>query len=707
MKLPTPSAPFSPVYVHGESITIETEGKVLILPTGNADVLPLFNEYTLNSNRLSIAESPFGGLKGSGSPDYAPGTVNIIEGYGVYLQDVNGQNSSKMLSAGTLKELNLLSVDTVGHSITEEFIVVNTAESNNPTVIDDCETVDNWVVQTGRGTITLETNDKISGSGAIKLTVGGAYSECYIRLNKSINISSAQFICFYLKGPIGKTGQLYIYDSTGKEAVWNLGAYSGNWQRFVLPLSNPNYNTGINYNLVNALRFDIDNFPVQNDVLLIDNITADVARPTYLEIQVPDNLSATSLSLYTHNGTAYQLCSTHSLDGAYSQISQTSANCTFLDGTKLDDVYGTRLGRAVFPKGSAGATVNGSSGSLTYSNNLGTDKRIGLKVDLPPSDNERTNFNKVRLKLVINYTDTVGNIVPDLSGNGNHGTIVGGVTKLNGGGLQFDGVTGEVTRLNVPHDQNITTELVVTPTRNDAQEVLFGQGNFQANGWYVWLTIGKFRLTLNSTTAYENVDTTSNTLYSASETFTLGITIDSAAKTVSFYKNGVLVETKSYSIDWTINTTDVLFVGKYLPGTYRFKGVINTIKLFDSTGLVLHYSPTTQNMGSTTYELSNDNNASTGLQNLSKPWLALYDPTSNLIDFYLFTHRPKNLEFRRDESGNIYELVLYPGNGLIYHGQITYPDLTLDSDSNLIPNFLEESIEGSLTKFLKSYGMVI
>ena len=122
---------------------------------------------------------------------------------------------------------------------------------------------------------------------------------------------------------------------------------------------------------------------------------------------------------------------------------------------------------------------------------------------------------------------------------------------------------------------------------------------------------------------------------------------------------------------------------------------------------VISYAADSAGKYSASYQFSDTTSASTGLQNLSKPWVALYDPTSNLIDFYLFTHRPKNLEFRRDESGNIYELVLYPGNGLIYHGQITYPDLTLDSDSNLIPNFLEESIEGSLTKFLKSYGMVI
>jgi hypothetical protein len=127
-----------------------------------------------------------------------------------------------------------------------------------------------------------------------------------------------------------------------------------------------------------------------------------------------------------------------------------------------------------------------------------------------------------------------------------------------------------------------------------------------------------------------------------------------------------------------------------------------------STGLVASWQPANvQNMGSTTYEFSNDNSASTGLQNIVKPWLAVYDPAKTEIDFYLHTHRPKNLSYKRDESGTIYELQLYPGNGLIYWGRLTHCNLTLDSDSNLIPNCLEASVEGSLTKFLQSYGMIV
>jgi hypothetical protein len=725
MKLPTPSAPFSPVYVHGESITIETEGKVLVLPSGNPNILPLNNEYTLNSNRLSIAESPFGGLKGSGSPDYCVGTVNIIEGDGVYLHDVSGTNSSKTLSAGKLKELNLLSVDTTNHSITEEFVVANTSVSNNPTVISDGTTIEGWSAGTGALTSLTTENGRIKAVGRGTISVG-------FKIIKTVSLAGKQFLTFKIE--CNTTKNLFVSIAQGANKIEFRGTRfpipANTVTSFVLPIHAPAGTEGLYPSTVSGtidwsndvtLYIGTDQKDESDITFYLDDIHADVARQTTLEIQTPDNLANTSLQLYTHNGTAYQLCSTHSLDGAYSQVSQTSANCTFLDGTKLDDVYGTGLGRAVFPKGSAGATVKGSSGSITYSNNLGTDKRIGLKVDLPPSDNRRTNFNKVRAKLVINYTDTVGNIVPDLSGNGNHGTIVGGVTKLNEGGLKFDGSTGYVncgnpTALNTNNFTIITT--VIPTTGGYIYDKNVSTYN---NGEYL------IQYDLNYQRVLSSIDYYASNITSPSNSVPSGV----SACIVQRYDSSVhslFINNVKYTVDYSATRThnsSNFVLGARNINSGNFGGTIQKIRVYnralsdtevtaaynnqyvDPTGLVISYDPTPINMGAVTYELSNDNSASTGLQNLSKPWIALYDPTSNLIDFYLFTHRPKNLEFRRDESGNIYELVLYPGNGLIYHGQITYPDLTLDSDSNLIPNFLEESIEGSLTKFLKSYGMVI
>jgi hypothetical protein len=741
MKLKQPAAPFERLEFHGDSVSLDTEGKVIVLPSGNPNILPLNNEYTLNSNRLTISESPFGGLKGSGSPDYAPGTVNIIEGDGVYLQDVNGQNSSKTLSAGKLKELNLLTVDTTAHSITEEFIVENTSPSNSPLTIMSAASATGWAFTAGSGDISSDgTNITLSGTPASGVLIAAKV------VSPGVALGACKFVVYTITASVNCNLNFLI--SSNNSLGTNFAYYNGakfpltanTPQTFVLPLFAPAGSSGQNPTEVSGtlgttiqyLRIGVEGAGASPITVTFGNVTADVAKTATIEAQVPDNLSATSLSFYTHNGTAYQLCSTHSLDGAYSQIARTSANCTFLDGTKLDDVYGTGLGRAVFSKASAGETKAGSSGSITYSNNLGTDKRIGLKVDLPPSDNGRTNFNKVRLKLVINYTDTVGNVVPDLSGNNNTGTIVGGVVKLNDGGLKFDGTgqihLGKISTIRVPRSFTIATVIKPTLIAGDTRTIYSsGYSNVDKKG--IWLYINnsdnKLHCVLGNGTVRE--DKAYNSTIDLNTVYKIIFTYD--GMTAKLYVNGSLDGTSSNvsgDILYHTNSFDKIGVreetgslARFFVGNILSKSFYNRVfsdeeitayqngQIIDSTGLVLHYAPTVQNMGSTTHNFANSTNASYGLQNLSKPWIALYDPTSNLIDFYLFTHRPKNLEFRRDESGNIYELVLYPGNGVIYHGQITYPDLTLDSDSNLIPNFLEESIEGSLTKFLKPYGMVI
>jgi hypothetical protein len=728
MKLPTPSAPFSPVYVHGESITIETEGKVLVLPTGNADVLPLFNEYTINSNRLSIAESPFGGLKGSGSPDYAPGTVNIIEGDGVYLQDVNGQNSSKTLSAGKLKELNLLNVDTTNHSITEEFVVANTAESNNPTLINDCTSLTGISPYDGTSTLTINSGINVSGTAGeggsltiqVPISISADFLILVIRATAACNLK-----CVLLNSDA--SGQITWTGYDGKRFAIPANTDT----TFILPINAPTGSSGHNptSRVGSLIASEITKAYIGVTMLppggagefTLKYVGADVAKQAYIELQTPDNLADSSLTLQTWDGSAYQTTGVYKLDSTYSAVSTTSANWILSDGTKFDDVYGSGLGRALFPKGISAETKAGSTGSITYSANKGTSKRIGFRVDLPPSDGGRTNFNKCRMKAILSYTDTVGNIVPDLSGNNNTGTIVGGVVKLNEGGLKFDGSTGRVDIKEVTHSLPLTYAVKVKfhDVATNKHCIVIGTdldffSLYIRNGAIIARTYADGAVKLCSTPL------------PALETWNT-IIAEFTQTGVKIYKNSA---TSSNGITYTSNTANLTGTLKIGQNVFEYSnidlkeaavihgllsdaekteiynsGTLNLVKSKPET--FAYWKPVPQNMGSTTYQFSDTTSASTGLQNLAKPWVALYDPTSNLIDFYLFTHRPKNLEFRRDESGNIYELVLYPGNGLIYHGQITYPDLTLDSDSNLIPNFLEESIEGSLTKFLKPYGMVI
>ena len=149
------------------------------------------------------------------------------------------------------------------------------------------------------------------------------------------------------------------------------------------------------------------------------------------------------------------------------------------------------------------------------------------------------------------------------------------------------------------------------------------------------------------------------------------------------------------------------------------------------------------------------------LQYMIKPWIALYDPAKTVLNFFLFTHKPKKLQYKNsnvvinsaqfqtadgvnfvtaDETNflvnvtdkYITQLILFPGNGLIYYGQITHCDLTRDTDSDLIPDILGRHpyhfvtadgaayttadgayfdfsllFDGSVTKFLEAYGMVI
>ena len=90
---------------------------------------------------------------------------------------------------------------------------------------------------------------------------------------------------------------------------------------------------------------------------------------------------------------------------------------------------------------------------------------------------------------------------------------------------------------------------------------------------------------------------------------------------------------------------------------------------------------------------------------MAKPWLALYNPTASIIDFYLFSHLPTDISFTRDAAGTVTELSITPGLGEVRHGQITYVGLTTDTNSNLIPDCLEANVTGSVPKYLENYTM--
>jgi hypothetical protein len=717
----------------GEAISVETSGKVLVLPTGNAAVLPRFNEYTLDPNRLTIAESPFGGLKGSGSPDFAVGTLYTATD-GIYLTDTSGTNSTKTLTAGKLKELNLLTVDTQAHSITQEFVVANTATSNNPTVIDNCDSATDWSQESGTvSSITVE-------NGRIKV-VGTTDAQGDLRIQRivSLNLSNYYFILFKLESTLSSKANVVLFQSTNYKKWNNVNfTISANTNStIVCPILSPQGTTGsmpsivsgtMNYSSISKIYLGVTATANTSVTFYLDNITADVARPAYVELQVPDNLADTSLTLQCWNGSVYNTTWTAKLDPVYALVYSDSPRSMYLDGTLLGDCYGATVWRNLYPKGIAGQTVTTPTGTMTYSANKGTRNRIGFMVQLPPSDG-RTNFSKIRLKTVLYYSDLnkATNILPDLSGNGNNGAMdrVGLVADDKGnpyGAMIFNGSNSSVSCGN-PATLNLsnspfTISMRVNPTDESNRDIL-KKCDASFYGVALYRQASKFISLYRDVT--HNNDITSSVTTTAGNWYHIVITVDGINNNI--YVNNT--KTSKASGLLTFSNTSLLSIGSTV-GIAPYLGKVADVKIYaraltdqevtalynnqsvSSTGLVASWNPkTVSHMGATTYEFADSTSASYGLQNVVKPWLSIYNPTDNYLDFYLFTHRPKNLSYKRDESGNIYELTMYPGNGLLYWGRITYPNLTLDSDSNLIPNCLEASVEGSLTIFLQAYGMVI
>lgn len=349
VQLSPPAAPFQKINNPGESITIKTAGKVLVIPTGDSVKLPSFNEYALNSNRLTVAESPFGGLKGSGSPDYAVGTIYTPTD-GVYITDTSGTNSTKTMTAGKLKELNLLTVNNTLKTITEEFVVCNTNLNNGgETIISDGSSTSGWGTSTG--TLTSLTSE----NGRLKMVGKGNDATGFKIVKSNLNLTGKQFLKFDIECSVNKN----LYVLIGKVSPSNNFKY---WRstrfpitantntRFVLPLSAPQGTTGQNPSNVTGtldlsncdLYIGTDASDASDITIYLDNISADMGKDVYVEIDIPDNLNAdSSLTLQCWDGSAYQLCGNYKLDSSYVYVSGTAANWKLNDTTKLDDVYGS------------------------------------------------------------------------------------------------------------------------------------------------------------------------------------------------------------------------------------------------------------------------------------------------------------------------------------------------------------------------------
>ena len=106
--------------------------------------------------------------------------------------------------------------------------------------------------------------------------------------------------------------------------------------------------------------------------------------------------------------------------------------------------------------------------------------------------------------------------------------------------------------------------------------------------------------------------------------------------------------------------------------------------------------------GLTTYEFENSTNQYYGLQNLNNSWLTLFDATSKTIEYLVLSRRPTGLKIRADENEDIDTIELTLPKGTVIHaGSLSHGDLTRDSDSDGIPDFLEENLEAAIPSLVK------
>ena len=107
-----------------------------------------------------------------------------------------------------------------------------------------------------------------------------------------------------------------------------------------------------------------------------------------------------------------------------------------------------------------------------------------------------------------------------------------------------------------------------------------------------------------------------------------------------------------------------------------------------------------------TYSLTNDRDYDTGILNLQRNWIAVYDSSGYKIDIFMFIYRPEKLQYTVSPAGKITQLILNTRNGVIYHKQFFYSDLTRDSNSDDIPDVFDSSVPESLPNFLKVFTSI-
>lgn len=727
------------IRVVGDTVTIPVSGKKLIIPTRLREVLIGHNEYALDTD--NIADLPWGGSKAfSAPPDNVPGTVRIISGDECYLLPTDQSVKSKVLNAGFLAECGYLNVNDEARTITEEFVIQNDCEGEDVQIIDTLATVDGWTVQYG-------TDTSLSCSGSSITFTGTSNVNGIIGLTKlytAFSIGGKEYVKVTITSETDVNLRFVIASASGTK-FWAYSRFpitAGVETTFCLPVlapagsvgSYPSQYDGV-LDVENILRVYVGIYGGVETQLGFTFKNLEVCNGTWAvgEISVPDNLlnelpNSQNVKVYSYVSGAYDADPMVLQSTTTDEMSCNGRDCHTIDGVTMDGIYGyssssIAYGMAAYASGVAG-DIKSPSGlenvyrcdpaapNVTYSPNRGAQKRIGFAFKLPPYANGNPNLCKIQLKLVVSYTDENGMYVPDLSGNGNSGTIIGWVTKLSEGGLQFGGSIGSYVIRNLSpdtgHVSTIEARVKFKPSTfsyssaPNVVSLLDSGAGYEPMRFEIGTTLTQYSVWLGEpdgerdavTNSYTfNVDTEYDVVIGYRGLNDAYMTINGAPQDMSainiFTVNG-------------LNEIATVYLGCRNSTNNPFAGSISYFSLDVDGERIIEYAPTIENMGVTTFEFSNDDNLSTGLQHLAHKWIAVYTPSEHTIDYLYFTSAPKFLSYKQDEDGEISEIQINPGNGHIYRHQMTFADLSADSDSDMIPNFLSDDHPGSLMKLLQA-----
>lgn len=189
--------------------------------------------------------------------------------------------------------------------------------------------------------------------------------------------------------------------------------------------------------------------------------------------------------------------------------------------------------------------------------------------------------------------EIVGGKVLDLSGNANHGTLkpdypvnapvlVDSYKTKFSKALLYDGVDeyidcGHGASLHTPTTSSI--DIWLNPSRLDADEVFFGKGVYETDGWYIRNYLG--RVVFNPNRAAETAWRNTSIYLTKDKWINIVVTLNNTTLDTMWYVNGSYIET--IVLAWAIlfNSDRNLHIGEYSTGGFNFMGRIDEVTLYN------------------------------------------------------------------------------------------------------------------------------